>query len=137
MCGYCRDQASKSSRDAPPMSWTVLVIDDGWLEMDTVETLLRRQGFRMRRAANGAEELACFRPEPPDVVLADIIMPERGDIETILEMRCPRPEAPIVAVPRAGTTGRDRLLGADCAFAKPFDREEPSAAIRQAMADAR
>jgi CheY-like chemotaxis protein len=119
------------------MSRTVLVIDDDRLALHTVETLLRRQGFRVRRAANGAEGLACLRPEPADVVPADIIMPERGDIETIREMRCPRPEARTVVVPRAGTIGRDRLLGADCALAKHFDREEPSAATRQAMADAR
>ena len=122
------------------MSRSVMV--DDRLALDTVEVLLRGVGFRVRQAANGAEGLACFRVEPPDLAQTYII-PDREGIDTILEMRRLRPDARIVAASGGRTIGRDRLLdmaaklGADRTLTKPFDIEELSAAIRQAMADAR
>jgi len=125
------------------MSRTVLVIDDDCLVLDTAEMLLRDLGFRVWRATNGAEGLACFLAAPPDLVLADLIMPEREGIETIQAMRRLRPDARIVAMSGGGAIGREWVLdmatklGADRALAKPFDSADLSAVIRQAMADAR
>jgi two-component system, chemotaxis family, chemotaxis protein CheY len=118
------------------------MVDDR-LALDTVEVLLHGVGFRVRRAANGPEGLACFRIEPPELAQANIIISEHEGIETILEMRCLRPDARIVAASGGGAIGRDRLLdmtaklGADRTLAKPFESEELSTAIRQAIADAR
>lgn len=62
----------------------------------------------------------------PDLVVTDIIMPEREGIETIVTIRKERPETRIIAISGGGRLGdiellrMARLLGADDVIPKPF-----------------
>jgi response regulator RpfG family c-di-GMP phosphodiesterase len=62
---------------------TVLVVDDDTLVRETVRMLLEDHGFRVVTATDGDDGLRKFRQIAPDVVLTDIIMPNKEGIAMI------------------------------------------------------
>ena len=105
----------------------VLVIDDDSLVRDTIVRILERQGYQVLVASDGVRGLRMFRSEQPDLVITDVIMPEKDGIETIREIRGDCPDAKIIAISGGGRIGNvDFLkiaekLGASEIIAKPFD----------------
>ena len=77
-------------------------------------------------AANGNEGLMLFRQGGADLVISDVIMPERDGIETIQELREGWPGVKILVMSGGGAVDpRERLidaelLGADASLLKPF-----------------
>jgi CheY-like chemotaxis protein len=65
----------------------ILVIDDDVLVRDTIVRILERKGYQVLVAGDGARGLRIFRSERPDLVITDIIMPEKEGLETIREIR--------------------------------------------------
>jgi len=49
-------------------------------------------------ALNGREGMELFEKNKPDLVVTDIIMPEKEGLETILELRKKHPELKIIAI---------------------------------------
>ncbi len=113
----------------------VLVIDDEALVRETFGTILRRAEYDVVTATNGEEGLAAVQQRRIDLVITDIIMPEKEGIETILELRRQRPELPIIAISGGGrATTMDvlaisRKLGANRVLAKPVTPEQLLAAV--------
>ncbi|MEE9394068.1 MAG: response regulator [Planctomycetota bacterium] len=118
----------------------ILVIDDD----DGVRMLLRRileqEGYEVEEARNGAIGVRSFRASPVDLVITDIIMPDKEGISTILELREVSEEIKIIAISGGGRiSSADHLrtaedLGVFCTFKKPFDRKELLGAISEALA---
>ena len=104
----------------------VLIIEDDRPLLLAMGRAFTRAGAQVVLAADGAEGLNQFRNTSPDLVVTDIIMPEREGIETILAMKAARPEVPILAVSGGGQTPAGAFLtlakglGADAVLAKPF-----------------
>jgi diguanylate cyclase (GGDEF)-like protein len=65
----------------------VLVVDDNALIRRLVVELLRRVGYAVLEAGDGAEALACFRRNPAQVVITDIGMPRVGGLELLAALR--------------------------------------------------
>ena len=63
----------------------ILVIEDDDLERDMFREILEKAGYEVDVASNGREGLSIFRDEPADVVVTDIMMPEKDGIELIRE----------------------------------------------------
>jgi CheY-like chemotaxis protein len=61
----------------------ILVIDDDPLVRRTMERLLQKSGYEVRLAADGIEGLRAFRTQRPDLVITDIIMPQKEGLDTI------------------------------------------------------
>jgi DNA-binding response OmpR family regulator len=105
----------------------ILVIEDDTLVGEWLADLLGRAGHDVRRAENGHEGIRLLAQSPADIVITDMIMPEKEGFETITELHRDHPEVPIVAISGGGQTGpKDyletaRLLGAAEVFAKPLD----------------
>ena len=105
----------------------ILVIDDDILVRDTIVRILDRRGYQVLVAEDGAHGLRIFRSEHPDLVITDIIMPEKEGLETIREIRSECPDAKIIAISGGARIGNmDFLkfagkLGAAELIAKPFD----------------
>jgi CheY-like chemotaxis protein len=55
---------------------TILIIDDQPFFVNVQQTMLRRQGYRVLAATDGAGGLAQARQHKPDLILLDIEMPE-------------------------------------------------------------
>ena len=117
----------------------VLVIDDDEQVRALLCEILERAGFEVMAASNGVEGLKLYRSQPADLVITDLIMPEKEGVETILELRSQFPNARIIAISggqRAG--GREYLpiaarLGARRTVAKPFSRQEILEAVRETL----
>ncbi len=109
---------------------TILVIDDDAMVRDAMVRLLQFRGYNVAAAQNGVEGVAAFISEEPDLVITDILMPEKDGLETIDEMRHLRPDAKIIAISGGGRAMPDDLLkmaqdlGAADALTKPIDAEQ-------------
>lgn len=104
----------------------ILIVDDDFELRAMLRDALETAGHHVREAADGEAGLAAFQEQRPDIVLSDLIMPEKEGLETIMDMHRIAPEIPIVAM--SGTrildTGKylrmAERFGAAATFTKPF-----------------
>jgi DNA-binding response OmpR family regulator len=114
---------------------TVCVVDDDDLVRRTMCGALEAAGFRVLEAAGGVEGLKKIESEKPDVVVLDIVMPDREGIDVIVEVTRRSPQTRILAVSGGGRAGAiDYLelalqLGAHDALAKPFRKNDLTAKV--------
>ena len=119
----------------------ILVVDDddGFREM-FVE-MLHQGGYDTTTAANGNQAIESYRKDPPDLVVTDIIMPDKEGIETITELLDEFPDAKIIVVSGGGGIGPHDYLetalmfGAKRAFSKPFRLAEMLAAVGELIGE--
>ena len=120
---------------------TILVIDDDVEVREFLVTVLERAGHLVKAACNGREAVTMFEAEPAQVVITDIIMPEKDGIETILDLRRDHPDLKVIAISGGGRTTPEnylhsaRLLGADRAMRKPFRNEDILRAVEDLTAE--
>ncbi len=120
---------------------TILVIDDDQEVREFLVTVLERAGHEVSAASNGRDGVVMFRENPVQVVITDIIMPEKDGIETILDLRREHPDLKVIAISGGGRTTPEnylhsaRLLGADRAMRKPFKNEEILRAVAELSAE--
>jgi DNA-binding response OmpR family regulator len=116
----------------------ILVIDDDENVRDILRRMLTRQGYEVEEAENGERGLRLYRERRADLVITDIVMPEKEGLETIMEMRQEDPEALIIVVSGGGERGSvgdylfaAREFGARYTFEKPIPKDELLAAVRE------
>jgi twitching motility two-component system response regulator PilH len=106
-----------------------LVIDDEPDQTTYVSTLLQDQGWETRTANSADEGLALAREEPPDVVLLDVMMPERGGLSTLIALR---KDDKTRSVPVVLVTGiQDTLTHDFAAFLDRFKKHHPDAYLEK------
>jgi CheY-like chemotaxis protein len=66
------------------MSLSILVIDDDAGTRATLKQILEEAGFSVLTAVDGRDGFALFRHRMPDLIITDVIMPEREGIEIII-----------------------------------------------------
>jgi len=120
----------------------ILLIDDDDDIRDVLTFALKAAGFSVRQAANGNIGLAEHRKKPADLIITDLLMPEREGIETIRELRKSDRDVPVIVITGGGPMPPDALidlagtLGATTGFAKPFSVKELIEAVRGLLDDA-
>lgn len=108
----------------------VLVVDDEELARFTIREILETAGHEVEEAENGVEALALQSAGPFDLVITDIIMPEKEGLETIIELKQRNPSLNIIAISGGGRTRNLDFLkladecGADSILTKPFSEDE-------------
>lgn len=118
----------------------ILVIDDDASVREVVSEMLRLEGHDVTIAENGQEAIARLAAQSFELVITDLIMPEKEGIETIAEIRRGDDSIPIIAISGGGRLGPGdyletaRYIGADATLAKPFARQELLATIEQLLA---
>jgi DNA-binding response OmpR family regulator len=116
----------------------ILVIDDDPDMRSLLEENLKRSGYQVEIARDGAEGLAQFEAHPADLVVTDLYMPNKGGLETIIELRRRVSNLPIIAI--SGTGAADKMLsiaekfGAFERIHKPFTSQELLAAVQKGLA---
>ena len=117
----------------------ILIVDDDELVRITLHTILERAGYETTMATNGQDGLTKFRARPADLIILDMILPEKGGIEALIEFRQAQPDVKIIAI-SGGVWGKEidylqsvRGLGADRCLAKPLGRDDLLAAIRKLL----
>jgi DNA-binding response OmpR family regulator len=106
----------------------ILIIDDEPHILLMVKKMLERAGYEVDLASNGSEGLRLFDSIQPDLVITDIIMPEKEGLETIREMRRQNKDLQIIAMSGGGKISADnyletaRIFGAARIMEKPFSQ---------------
>jgi CheY-like chemotaxis protein len=104
----------------------VLLVDDDDAIREMLELVLQRRGLIVVQARNGSEALRLYRDQEFDLVVTDLIMPEKEGIETILEIRAMKRPIRIIAISGGGRVDQSmhlhlaKSVGADRVVAKPF-----------------
>lgn len=67
--------------------FNVLLVDDDPDKLNLLQTALRMSGYEVRTATDGAEALAAFAHDPPDLVISDVMMPNMDGYELARRIR--------------------------------------------------
>ena len=116
---------------------TVIIIDDEEAIREYTRFILEEEGMRVFEATDGNRGLVTATVHPPDLIVTDLVMPDKEGIETIREIRSRFPGCGIVAM--SGASNSDsylsmaRCLGAHGVVRKPFNREQFLEAAREAF----
>jgi CheY-like chemotaxis protein len=107
----------------------ILVADDSLTIQKVVELTFSGADYRLTCVANGRLALQKVSEDPPDLILADVVMPEKNGYEVCEAIKRNPATAGIPVVLLAGTFepfDRDRAerLGCDAIVSKPFDSRE-------------
>jgi len=117
----------------------ILIIDDDTHVLVTLRKMLEREGFEVVMATDGKEGVECYREHPTDLIITDLIMPEKEGIETIMELRRDFPDAKIIAISGGARNnpatylGLAENLGAQYIFSKPVDRKDFLKAVQDLL----
>lgn len=110
----------------------ILIADDDPHIRDVLRFTLRKEGMRVIEAADGAETLAKFAAESPDLIVLDVGMPEGDGLDVCREIR--RESATPILFLSARDEEIDRVLGleigGDDYVGKPFSPRELVARVR-------
>jgi CheY-like chemotaxis protein len=127
----------------PVAEITALVVDDDELVRETLADVLLSNGVAVSKARNGNECLRMVQKQSFDVIVMDIIMPEKEGLETIATLRRQRSGAKIIAISGGGRTRNGdflalaRRFGANRALHKPVDPEFLISEIKSVVAEGR
>jgi two-component system, chemotaxis family, chemotaxis protein CheY len=117
----------------------ILVIDDERMVRETLKIILSAVEHEVLLAENGATGMKLFKEANPDLVITDILMPEKEGMETIRDLRELRPDIPIIAISGGGRVGNMSFLrvaerfGANRTISKPFEPELVIQAIEELL----
>jgi DNA-binding NtrC family response regulator len=120
------------------MARIVIIEDDEALRPMLVQMVIRL-GHEAWAEANGRAGLKRVVEIKPDLVITDMVMPEKEGVETIMELRRTMPGIKIIAISGGGrVSSADYLLlakkfGAFATLAKPFSREELKTVLDKAL----
>lgn len=119
---------------------SILVVDDDAQVLDVMSEMLRLEGHSVTVAENGRRAVERIQIDSFDLVITDLIMPEKEGLETIADIRKYCGDLPIIAISGGGRVGpadyleTARFIGANVALAKPFGRQELIRAVSDLLA---
>jgi len=117
----------------------VLVIDDEELARFTIREILESANYEVEEAANGRIGIEKQKDTPFDLIITDIIMPEKEGVETIIDLKQEFPDLKIIAISGGGRTRNLDFLnlterfGAGKTLAKPFTEGQLLEAIAEIL----
>ncbi len=118
---------------------TILVIDDDKFFRFMLSELLRRQGYEVVEASDGDQGIALFQERSVDLVVTDIIMPNKEGIETIIHLLDEFPQVKIIAISGGGRNFNThyldvaKQLGAQYTFCKPFENADFLKSVKELL----
>lgn len=104
----------------------ILVIDDEAPVRSVIRSALMAAGHLVIEAKNGLEGMRLLESNATDLLITDIVMPEKEGIETILAAKKRWPDLCVLAISGGGRTrnldflAMAKELGADRILPKPF-----------------
>jgi CheY-like chemotaxis protein len=108
----------------------ILIIDDEVIVRRSLRTVLEKAGYQVVETCNGSEGLDFIRQkEPVDLIILDIIMPIKGGIETLMELKKERSHAKIIIITGKVSTDSPsfnnltKYLGVHGILKKPFTKQ--------------
>jgi two-component system response regulator PilR (NtrC family) len=115
---------------------TVLILDDEPVIREVLSAVLAKAGHATREAATAAEGLQRLEKEPIDLLLLDLMLPDRPGLEVLVDVRARHPEIPVVVVTAYSSVESAIAAMREGAFhyiPKPFRNEEVVHVVKQAL----
>ena len=126
------DQNSNSAKQ------TILVVEDNEELLSVLAGMLDSNGYRVIKAANGVEALKLFRDERVDLIVTDLIMPEKSGLDILQDLRRRHAGLKVIAI-SGGPGGNSAWLpiakefGALRILKKPFSCEVFLTTVRECL----
>ena len=124
------------------MATILLVEDDPQVRSMLRETLIQ-EGHEVLEAANGVDAEDVYRKQPADLVIMDIVMPEKDGVEALHTLQKEFPDIKVIAISggSANIRGEHLLrtaqrLGAAKTFNKPVDIGRLLSAVTEMLQEA-
>jgi DNA-binding response OmpR family regulator len=110
----------------------ILVIEDDRDFNEALCNMLIKQGYGVFKAMNGRDGINLFKAHPADLVITDILLPDREGLNVILDLKRFLPNVKIIAISGGGhcASGEEYLSdiqllsGVQHTLTKPFHRDE-------------
>lgn len=104
---------------------TILIADDEIYMLRLLDATLRKGGFRVLQARNGADALKSVEAEQPNLIIMDVMMPDLDGLTAIHQLRQNDATAkiPVIVLSSKGhalTKVEAELAGASLFLTKPF-----------------
>jgi len=117
----------------------ILIIDDDAQVLNVLHFALVHEGYEVLKAYNGKEGIKLYRENPVDLIITDLIMPEKEGIETIRELTVEFPKVKIIAISGGGRVGPEdylpmaKMFGAKRTLTKPIKRNDLVRAVKEVL----
>jgi DNA-binding response OmpR family regulator len=118
----------------------ILLVDDEEQLRSMLRLVLEEAGHAVQEASDGQKAVESFKNQQPDVVVTDLVMPNKEGIETIMELRRLRRDVKVIAMSGGGRNNANDYLtlakrfGACITLTKPFGNQEILDAVTAALA---
>jgi len=105
----------------------ILIIDDDNQFRTMLRKMIERNGYEVIEASGGEEGIKLYRKNPTDLIITDLIMPEKDGIETIQELKKEFPDVRIIAISGGGRLGPQdylhlaKMFGVQRTLTKPIE----------------
>lgn len=119
----------------------ILLIDDDEQLRTVLKLVLTSSGYEVSEACNGNEASKIYQQQRPDLVITDLLMPDKEGLEVIMELRRRDDEVKIIAISGGGRGSAVNYLdvagklGAQQTLAKPFTMEKLLRTVREVMGE--
>jgi two-component system, chemotaxis family, chemotaxis protein CheY len=117
----------------------ILIVDDSQFTRNLMKKMLSEQEYEIIEAKDGNEGFKMFLEHKPDLVIMDIIMPNKDGITILKQIRENNPNAKVVMCTSLGDQNefiQDALKsGANDIITKPFKKEELISIIQKMTPD--
>ena len=113
-----------------------LVVDDSKTILEMLTKCLRQDGLTVMTAANGAEAMAQLNTQTPDIIVLDVVLPDRSGFEICRDLKAENATSNIpIIICSTKDTDMDKFWGkkqgADAYLTKPIDQKELSQTVKQ------
>src|SRR5208282_860293 len=131
---------SRPNHDKPMATCSILIVDDEPGIRELLSIMLETYGHTVATAEDGMQAPKIMATRPIDVVITDLLMPERDGLEFITEVRKKYPGVKIIAMSGGGHIARDSYLriaktfGAHFLLEKPFNQSDVLGAVDAVLA---
>ena len=118
----------------------ILVVDDEADIRESLETLLSLEGYQVEMAQNATEGLRKIESGSHDIILLDLMMPDRSGMEVLRDVREREIDTPIFMITAYGSVEvavNALKAGANDYFSKPWDNEKLLIEIERMIAQSR
>lgn len=105
----------------------ILIIDDDIQFRTMLRKMIERNGYEVIEASDGKEGVKLYWKKPTDLIITDLIMPEKDGIETIQELKKDFPDIKIIAISGGGRLGPQdylhlaKMFGSQRTLTKPIE----------------
>lgn len=114
----------------------IIIIEDDQVIRESLKEILEMNSFEVIATDTGIDLMKKITEFRPDILITDIIMPDKDGIEIIIEAKKTLPDIKLIAISGGGRIDSEsylntaKYLGADSTLKKPFTHEQLISVIK-------